>query len=823
MADIPEYQRTEKLTPATIPQPFSAAGREIAANSNVLSNIGSDLALKAAVARSELAGIKYGKNPQGDLLPAITESDKAFHEAYRNTAMATLSLQGDELLNKSLVTLSSANKLTPGLIDSFNANVASGFESIASQAPSQDREKLSQNLSASLLAADTKLRAKMIAQQKEDLKDNFAAYASETNSQIFDLSSLGAEEDSKKLLASYEASVREQMQSGLLSRLDGETLLKTSRVTYLTGREFEKAQRAMDNNTLDTFLSDYAKAPPEDMTPTEWVEVGTKLLTLVGLQDRAEQKNQSTLVSEGSLRIARGQVTNEFLLRAQSEMTPDNYNRFLTNLTISQQKEKGDFEEINKVMQNWSKPGVLSHAKDKAVNSAYDLIWQDMQSQSGVDEWTAKTLTAASGVIPVPAYIEELNAKALSGVPNEMQEALTGMKSVNSNRPGNLKGLSDDAKNMLTIFSQSRAGGQDEIVAAETATKAVLEVDETESNRRATEWNIKSASSDMFGDKNQKLQKFAFKQLGVSESNLVDPVGTALNYKNALKNNFYALGNMSAAITKTNEEFNASHDFTYVNGKKKYVFLPVERVLGITKNQLPFVYPQIQSQTQMQVERFNKLYDSKQSDFKYEFASTEIISPEKYTEAKAKLEKILSETSEISETILGGLRLAKGKDAGKINEIIDLKKIVASYETPGRPIITRVDRDGTRTDFFLNIYAQGEGDLYNGLPVYNVLLESLAGETQEFIGANGLLGRSVLYVPDIESFTKDYSTYLQISNSGGAAAQKDMQNKFNEHLRRAKEKIDSRLSQDVNIVSMSEDGTIKIDIESEAVDIVEKE
>lgn len=810
MAELPEFKRKEQLQPTAQPMGFDTALTKVAAAGNFLTNIGSEVAIRSSVGRAEIQGAEYGKNPSGELLPALNQTDEAFNKAYRTTAAATLTLQADKLLSDSLIEVAKAPKLTPDLLDSFNKNVEEGIESIVGQAPSLDQQGLRQSLQANLLNANNRLQGKMIEQQKTDSKDTFAAYSSKETSEIFDVAAGGDVTGSVAKFEGFKANVQGQIDSGLLSKFDGQALINAAKITMLTGREYKKAMDADAKGELDVFLSDFAKKQPEDMSPTEWVEVGKNLLNLVSLNDRAEAKNQATLVSESNLRIARGDVDAESIARYQQEMTPDNYNNFLTRYNISLQKNKEAQEQVNYVLNNWDKPGALAHSDPKTINKAFEQMYTDLMNNTGVDAWTAKTLIASSAVVPVPGFIDEMNAMALSGVPEAMTDALHGMQAINSQRPGNLRGLTQDARNMLAMYSQSRAGGQSDVVAAETATKQVLEADQTELNRRKEIWAAQEES--IFGFRDAKLSKSAFKMLGVSDKELVDPLGTAISFKTRLRNNFYALGNIEAAKKATVDEFNASHDFSYVNGKKMYVFLPVERVLDITKNELPFVYKQLNTQVEAQVSRFNKLYDSKQSDFKYEFVKNKNISNDQYLNAKTRLEEILKTTDFASQLVLGEEIFDKGGKPELLMEMFALQKTIKAYENPERPLITRIDRDGNKTDFFVNIYAQSEGDLYSGMPVYNVQLESLDGAVQEFIGVNGFMGRNVLYVPNPEQLARDYTEYLDIQAAGGNKAVLEMKKQFQERNEKVKKKIaDKKAKSDSNeTVIVNPDGNVEI-------------
>lgn len=787
MVELPEYKRSEQLQPATSDVGFLKAAERQASAGNLLTNIGADIGLRAGIARSEQAGIELGKNPHGDLLPAMNKTDEAFQKAYRTTAQATLTLQGEELLSKGLTTINQANKLTPELIENFSNTMQKGMNEIASNAPQMDREAINQNLKLGLITAEGKLQGKLATQNKEELKDNFAAYSQTTTSTIFDVTISGDEAGGRQLFENYKKTVLAQIESGLLSHLDGQSLINTARTTYLTGREFAKAQDAQAKGELDTFLSEYGKKKPDDMSPTEWVQVGKDLLNLINFQDTADAKNQALLVSEGNLRIADESVTQDDVARYREQMTQKNFNNFMTSYLIDQKRKKDNDEQVQFALDNWSNAGALANVDRKAIDKAFQVQYRDLQQKTGMDEFTAKTLTQAAASTPVTAFINELNAMALSGTAESREAARNAIKTINQQKPGNLKGLSDDAQNLLLMFDMARQGGQDINQANETATKAVLDIDKAELERRNTIW---TTIEDKVTKGNGTWAKTAKSDLGLSSNVIVDDVALGVAYKAALKSSFISIGNLETAKAKANQYIMATHDVTKANGKEQFVFKPIERVLGITNKQLPFVYRQVSEQVNAQVEAFNKLYESGQSDFKYELVESSKISFEEYTKTQDELKKALENTDEFKELILGAAEARLGRIHKPIYDIVALKAKIASYEQPGLPQIKRVYRHGEPEVFSLNIYAN-DLTAINGMQVYDVMLQGTdSDKPEEFIGANNMLGRSVFYIPNETKFREDYIKYIETSNSGDAKAVKEMQEQLKEHQRKAKERIE---------------------------------
>ena len=487
-------------------------------------------------------------------------------------------------------------------------------------------------------------------------------------------------------------------------------------------------------------------------------------------------------------------------------MTQKNFNNFMTNYLVDQQRRKDNAVDVQFVLDNWNNAGALANVDNKALQAAFEVQWKGLQQQTGIDDFTAKTLTAAAASSEIPSYINELNAMAINGTPESREQARNAMKALNQQKPGNLKGLSEDAENVLTMFDQARAGGQDIVQANETATKAVLDVDKSMLDTRKAAWSEYEAKF----LKDKTWFDRAKSDLGLSKGVIVDQAGLGVAYKSALKSNFLSTGNIEAAKTKAKNYIMATHDYTRANGDKQFVFKPIERVLNITDRQMPFVYRQMNEQVKAQVTQFNKLYESGQSDFKYEFKESKNVSFEEYTQAQNDLKKALENTTEFKELLLGAAQARKGQVNTNAYNIAELKGKIASYEQPGLPQIQRVYKKGEPENFSLNIYAS---DLTapNGMQVYDVMLKDEQGNVVDFIGANALLGRSVFFIPDEKKFRKDYLEFVETSSSGDAKAVRQMQEEFKANRRMAEEKV--KQARDAEVIT-DNDGNVGIEDDS---------
>ena len=846
MAEIPEFKSTEKFQPTASPLGFERAAEKQAAAGNILTNIGSEIALRAGINRAEQAGIELGKNPKGDLLPVFNKTDEAFQNAYRNTGQATLTLKGQELINNGLNTVNSASKLSPGLIDNFSSQIEKGIEAISSQAPSIDRTAVSQNLKLGLINAKSKLDEKLAKQNTQELKDNFAAYTDETNTLIFDISSSGDTKGGEAVLSNLEQSVRAQVESGLLSPDEGENIIKIAKINHLTGTQFNKAQDARNAGKLDEYLSNYGKAPVEGMTPSEWVKVGNNLLTLLNFQDATDAKKQATLAAEIDLHIARNDVTNDLLLRAQEEQTPEAFIKTLTKLEIQNQKNQKLLQKIKTTSEGWSNPAKFALFEKDDINDTYDIMWRELAQKDAMDDWSAKTQIASTAGGAIPDYIKEFNARASTANPESIELAANALKFIEKVRAANLDGVDSKSRGMINSYERQKTANVDSVTAAKNAEQAIFNVDESELNKRNTQWVM--INKKVFGNNNDRLEKGAKEIAGTMSS--TNPVDFSLRVQEMYKDAYLEVGNQIDAQTQVQQYFTNAYGDTTVNGfKQEGQFGTIEQALQISENEIPLVQLQISEQAQLKLENYNKgnfeykykfkfpisvtLEDREAAQREYdEILKTMQFNNPRYKELKGilasaiqisprEVEIISNELAEITsratleETIKSKhfstlpeseqIRLIQEGGNGvpanqaTIDRIIELRKKIKAIENPGRPILQQIDSQGNTKDYYVGIVRAPNGQKIANQPVYYMRLVNMDNRMENFTGAMQHNGGELLYIPDIPDFEQKFSRYIYTASAGGEAAISDMRRKLAEHNDKATKFVEDRVAQDLPI------------------------
>ena len=130
------------------------------------------MASNASQTYQKMRGIEAGKTPGNDLLPSITEADKAFAEGYSAQAQQTLSLQAQQMMMQGQLDLNNNYKLSSGDIQAYQKNMAQGLQKIIEQAPYTIRPELANQFSGQLQQDVYNYNNKLLTQQKTEAKEN---------------------------------------------------------------------------------------------------------------------------------------------------------------------------------------------------------------------------------------------------------------------------------------------------------------------------------------------------------------------------------------------------------------------------------------------------------------------------------------------------------------------------------------------------------------------------------------------------------------------------------------------------------------------------
>jgi hypothetical protein len=247
--ELPEYKKQRSIESAPIVTGYREAYNSMSAVSTKIGEIGSQIAQNAANQMAAIKGQEAAeKNPSQTLLPAWTESDKHFKEAFEKEAVSNAAFSITQLIQKQqLLAIKNLNTTSLGL---FDKNVNTGIDGITNNVP-------------------------------QHLRNSFKKAAQETyNSSYFDLAKAVAAKDRDELIGSSKVKINENLKNMYNYHMSGFSL------------EAEKTFNGIDSDI------DNGQFTPEEKAAFKETNKNTFLLgkyneKLTGIYNREGGENES--------------------------------------------------------------------------------------------------------------------------------------------------------------------------------------------------------------------------------------------------------------------------------------------------------------------------------------------------------------------------------------------------------------------------------------------------------------------------------------------------------------------------------------------------
>lgn len=797
MSEIPVLESKEKIEASGGVQPFGDAARRQAAASNVMSEIGSSIAINAAMKRSELSGLELGKTPQGDVFPSITKADGAFEKAYRTQARATLTLQAEKFLNDSLHALQSSGTPTAQGIQEFQASAQMGIEQIASNSPTQDREALLNSFSGSLMEVSQKLQNDLLKRDKSDLADTMESSVSTSVSSMFESVVNGNVEgaiQSKELAIS---NTKDMYDAGMISGSKRDAKIREVEISFITGEEYSKLQDAKSKGKLEKAISDFGKNKREDLTTTEHLQVGQKLLNLVKAEQSTENMFQSNLNSEAAAKISTGSVTPADISHYEEQMTSSNFNDFLVKLNNGQSKQIEELGKINFAFQNWSNPTTATETTGKYIDKAYDAqVLSLMQNNPNLDENTAKGIAAANAGFPIPKHIKSIEALARSTMGSDIEQAGRLIDSLDETHPSNLDGLSGDARAMVEKYNQLIGAQYTPQSAAEEANKTVFGAANAETNAINEKWKIESQT--VFGspsvDRAQRMKNLIAGSRSLTGLTKKQPIDDETSYAMAVKESYelnYKKYNGDAELAKamTQKMFaqsaqNSTFNNEPGNNKPKLTMGSVEMAFNAAAGTEYIIKDLAANQLKSFIDSYNE--QAKELDtFQWQMDYNGIVSFDEFQIASDRLKMAESKIGEPS------TKEAKAKLRKEINE---LRQTIDLYQSPekGQPKLKQVYPDGSvGEELTIGLVNLGKNSTFNGAQEFKFIGVTQNGGQIPLQNLYTKGNQQPVFFADAEEYNKILKS--EVMESGGSSSRRviNQLNQASVNEAKSKQKISS--------------------------------
>jgi len=625
----PTLEKQVRLDNTVGQAPYTQTFDSAALNPTALGEFGARIAITASNMLAQKRGYEAGKNPNGTLLPPITQADRVYQDAYVSQAQNTLGLQATKLMQQGQSELTKAWKLTPELIASYNKNMSDGLNEIINNAPLQAQPGLAAQFGSTLINSTGNLNQKMIGQQKQEAMQNAALFNNSQLSAMYEAAKSGNFKDAEIMHSDMDMRINSMSNSGMITPLQADSSKKSARMSLYTGLYSGEAIKAFNNKEGDQFLADLIAKKPKGMDSLEWESIAKNVMAEVQVQESFQQRNETSLYSEANRLLNEGTLTPDFIAQLESETTSKpRFNNFMAQVASLQRKNYSQNQKVNSLMPEWNNPYSMAVTDTKTKNVALIQAGQDIKQRAAdkgrvLDDFTAQTEAMSTAGTPIQSYTQQLNAGFLSGNPDLMMRNLDAYRALRNSNPKVLNGISKTAEAMMTNFESQMEDGNAPDVAAQKASEIVLKKtpEQIEINTELTSaWEHANVNTP------SRLNSWAsqFADLG-NDASINNLPYFALHVKNIFKSNMQLLnGDVEGATKMTREGIERSWGVTHVNGKDEFVFQPVEQTIGLESGANPLIKNDLYEQLKTQIEPMNAAYEEgkrkgdNRISFKYE-------------------------------------------------------------------------------------------------------------------------------------------------------------------------------------------------------------
>ncbi len=762
MAEIPVLQPKEKInTQVAIPDVQGSTYLQ----PSVWATLGTQVAQSTAIQMATNRGYELGQTPQGELLPPITKTDEAFVKAYSAQAQTTLGLQAQKMMNQSQLELLKLNKLSPGDIATYEQNMTQGFQSILENAPSTIRPELANQFSQSLLNSTNQLNTKYIKQQKEDQLNQFKNYTQNTMESVYTNSVLGV--DNKDSLKRFDDYIQANVEQGLITQIEADTLKKSINLTDMTGMYINGALEAKQTGELETYLSDLGnlKNKPDQVNLTDWMSITDNVYKYLQKVGRLEDANVSAKITRIENDIYSNTVDAQDLIDLQNDpqVTQAQFNRVMGMLNKRRNTQSAKDLRINALMNNTGDLEVFARSKEEDINAVYDQQL-NAQLQKGASLKQAKVNLASQFAGPIPVLSKTLNLAFRQGDQNGMFEAAEIITAMTNRGEVSKLNLSNETIAGYVAFKNMQEATGNVDIASKAAYDTVY--NKTNDQRVANNLQYKEYEKSHLNKPAQR-KSLAKEILGFSTfpglASDIQNEQTMINTAVKAFEQFYKWGNGNIENAKESAKIAMSRNYgeTNYNGRRQFVFAPLEKIAGVGFDATPVIQRQALEQLAPQLEATKKAFDEGKANEYYRIKNPDDYNWEEKAADVRELYNKINETK--GRKVAAGELIENFQNQDKLNRqyLKALKELNTMKK--GKPIeVEMVQRNGKpityRAEFVADSLLSFGTDVAN--PVVGPYVLTLVNEKnvpQPMLTSNAFNQQRIAFIPDISRIKSDYN------------------------------------------------------------------
>lgn len=298
MAELPEYRKSKSIEPAPVVEGVTEAYNEMSRSSSMIGEIGTQIAQDAANQMSAIKGQQEAeRNPGKKLLPAWTESDKAFQKAFEQQAYDGAIYSANSLLQKQYAIISSKplSGASGGLLEK---NVMPAFNNILQNTPEHLRPKLQREMMTSYDHTFYKLSQDISKQAMKEMKFNLNQHLDQNLHMIIDNNGDNFKEDAKKITKQSIQMVNEAEKTGTLSSRQAQSRRDSFSIAYQSSLEKTDISELFAEDEENAEKKAYQKLHEFEHNPPKSIPTGVHQAVAADIENQIHTEVNNKLKDE---------------------------------------------------------------------------------------------------------------------------------------------------------------------------------------------------------------------------------------------------------------------------------------------------------------------------------------------------------------------------------------------------------------------------------------------------------------------------------------------------------------------------------------------
>lgn len=333
MAELPEYRKQRAIEPAPIVQGVREAYNATSATSSMIGEIGTQIAQNAANQMATIRGQQAAeKNPGKKLLPAFTEADKHFQQAFEQQAYDGAIYSANNMLQKQYQLIAS-KPLSGASAGLFEKNVMPALNNILQNTPETLRPKLKLAMMTSYDHTFFKLSKDISKQAMKEIKFNLNQHLDQNLHMIIDNNSDNFKEDAKKITKQSIQAINEAEKAGTLSSRQAQSRRDSFAIAYQSSLEKAEISGMFENEEENAEKKAYQKLHEFKQNPPKSISKGAHQTIVADMENQIHTEVNNKLKDEDDKFLEmqnkdrEGKLTPSDIADLGSDMGSANWNK----------------------------------------------------------------------------------------------------------------------------------------------------------------------------------------------------------------------------------------------------------------------------------------------------------------------------------------------------------------------------------------------------------------------------------------------------------------------------------------------------------------